>query len=280
MIKKRGIQIFQKFSKQEFTKYLEGELLSFKTIILYIKVIKVIRRKLNGYSKEEIKEFLKKHPRKYYRSALKYYLEYMGKHIKLPTKIKEPPRDESKIKNINRLDLKATLEKIEPKLQPQEKLIIEILYWTGKRISEVLKIKKRDVDFENKEIIFYTKGGLIKKVPITDELFLKIKKYYKDKELLASDDLFYPTRWGKGDKTHTKYMIFRNRINKLDKEFIPILNRTHNFRRAIINYIALKKGVEYANAFIGHANMNTTMVYVSEQTKQKFIETAFKVIQK
>jgi len=253
--------------------------LSDLTINLYVRYVKLFHKNYPEFNKENCILFLKERPRKYIKSALKYYAKFLGIDIDFP-KLKEPPK--KKEFNIDREDLKKILE--QANLDEETKLIYEIAYYTGARIREILNLKVNDIDKDddgNIIIKFKTKGNQFRAVPIPYALKKKIDNFVHQKGLLSAEPVFYTDVKAKEDILEAKYCRLKRALKKIqDKKIRKILSNTHNFRRALINFLLAKTGdVLICKEFVGHNKLETTMKYVSQITKKQKIQQGFKIIQ-
>jgi len=264
---KKNNKIFHKGTFKEIKEFLNQFFLSDRTKELYLYIIKSFIKNTKEINEETIRKYLKKRPRSYVKSAVRYYLMYLGlkkyEIEELLPKIKEPTK---------KLKVEITRNKLREyvnKLEGVERLIYEILYWTGSRISEVLNLRANQI--KDRYITFHTKGDKERVCPIIDnKLYEMLKKYIENKWIY--EELFYPQKKHKFKKL--KYELYK----KYPKEIVSVLLKTHNFRRVIASRIIEKKGVAHAQKFLGHSNINTTMRYVTEITDKKLIEESVEVL--
>jgi len=74
----------------------------------------------------------------------------------------------------------------------RDRLILELLYFTGIRRAELINIKINDIDFFDKSVKVTGKRNKERKIPLTNNMLEKIKKYLdlKNKENRLSEYLF------------------------------------------------------------------------------------------
>ena len=70
----------------------------------------------------------------------------------------------------------------------REKVILEILYGSGIRVSELVNIKIKDIDFSNKTILIFGKGSKERIVPFGDYALDAINMYMDEGAKPASPD--------------------------------------------------------------------------------------------
>jgi integrase/recombinase XerC len=138
----------------------------------------------------------------------------------------------------------------------RDKLIIELFYVTGIRLSELVNIKISDVDFNNNLIKVLGKRNKERLIPlsisIVNELEFFIKKYDLNQYLF--------TNLG-GTKVYNKlvYRVVKKYISKISsvsKKSPHILR--HTFATHMLNNGA---DINAIKELLGHANLSATQVY-------------------
>lgn len=136
--------------------------------------------------------------------------------------------------------------------------IIDMLYSTGMRISELVQLNIEDVDFEKRECIVFGKGSK-ERIAYFDA---KTKVHLLD--YLDSRDDENPALFVRLRKPHGRIKI--GGVEKLMRELGQELHiqrvHPHKFRRTMATK-AIDKGmpVEQVQKLLGHAEIDTTMEY-------------------
>ncbi len=155
--------------KQEYENYLRLRNLSSKTIKSYSRIIEdFIRKSSNNPSNDDVKKYLlksieKKESTSYIKqkySALRILFKIIGKQseFKLPNY-----KTESKIPEIlNKTEISKIIKEIK---NLKHRLIVQLIYSAGLRVSELTNLKPKDIDIERK--IIYIRQGKGKKDRIT-----------------------------------------------------------------------------------------------------------------
>lgn len=149
--------------------------------------------------------------------------------------------------------------------------LIEFLYSTGCRVSEVVSIKVDDVDWENGEVIVTGKGNKSRPVYLNVRAQLALKRYLKGRHN-QTDYLFSSTR-RLGNKP-----IDKSSLEKICKQMgyeagINRKLRPHEVRHTFATD-ALEKGVpiEDVQVMLGHERMETTLIYTKINQNKVHLE--------
>lgn len=176
---------------------------------------------------------------------------YIGKN---PTDGIKAIKKEKRIK-------KAISEKDLEKLRSQaktkrDKAIIDVLYSTGVRVSELISINKTDL--EGDEIIVFGKGEKERTVYINARAQLSIQEYISSRT--DSNNALFVTL----NKPHTR--ISKGAVEKMIRDLGKNLGmekiHPHRFRRTMATN-ALNRGmpIEEVQQLLGHSNIGTTTIY-------------------
>lgn len=145
----------------------------------------------------------------------------------------------------------------------RNKAMLELMYSSGLRVSELLDLKVNDIDLNNNIVKCFGKGSKERIVPISDiateSLTLYINKYrngiLKEKE---SDLLFLNMHAGK--LTRQGFFKILKELAKekgINKEFSPHTIR-HSFATHLLDYGADLRSIQ---TMLGHENIKTTQIY-------------------
>ena len=160
------------------------------------------------------------------------------------------------------------------KVSLRDKLIVLLLLYTGIRVSELVSIRLKDLDFLTMQLHVVGKGGKIREVPLRSEVVDVAKEY------MATER--------KGHKfSHSEYLLLTQRSGKMDRdavnkllnkhgEYLGITMRPHKFRHTFCTRL-LKAGVPLTTTakIAGHARIQTTAAFyinTSRQDKQHAVE--------
>ena len=140
------------------------------------------------------------------------------------------------------------------------KMLISIFYATGMRLSELINLKERQIDYSRSEVKVVGKGNKERIIPISRGLAKEMQEYcvLKRKEFGHSDTLLVTER---GKKLYPKYAYLQvkqvlSKASTLDKKS-PLVLR-HSFATHLMNGGADLNAVK---ELLGHSSLAATQVY-------------------
>jgi integrase/recombinase XerC len=142
-------------------------------------------------------------------------------------------------------------------------MIIEMFYFTGIRLSELMNLKNSDIDFQNNTIKVTGKRNKERIIPITMEFTEEIKKFIllkQESELDNSNKDYYFVNQ-KGEKLYPKaiYRVINSYlqlVTSIDKKSPHVIR--HSFATHMLNHGADLNAIK---EILGHANLSATQVY-------------------
>lgn len=286
---------------QKFIEYLEYEKgYSKKTIISYENDLELF----NNYLKENkitniknieyntIRKYLSYlHDNKYEASsvsrkisALRSFFKYNIKEKIITTNpmtlISNPKKEKKLPKYLNYEETEKLLNSIEinKKEGIQERLILELLYSTGIRVSELVNIKIKDIKIKENQINILGKGNKERIVLFGEKAKEIIKLYlnaYKEGFIgNISNQYLLINKKGKQLTTNKIELIVKDALRKssLKLNISPHTLR-HTFATHMLDNGADLKSVQ---ELLGHENLKTTAIYThisNERLKQVFLKS-------
>lgn len=158
----------------------------------------------------------------------------------------------------------------------RDKAILEVLYATGIRISELTNLKMQDVDFANKVVRVFGKGSKERIVPI-NKYALKYLGMYLDirGSFLKGKLTDYIFLNSKGEAiSRESFGLELNKIVKkqgLNKRVTPHMLR-HSFATHMLNQGADLRSIQ---ELLGHSDISTTTIYThvsNEKVKNDYLK--------
>ena len=174
------------------------------------------------------------------------------------------------ILNVEEISQMINSINIKEKFGQRNKTIIEILYGTGIRVSELIELKISNIFFKENLIRVLGKGDKERFVPIG----LKAKKSIIDyinndrkcqKIEESSNDILILSKYGKKITRHMIFTLIKNISKKsgITKKISP-----HTFRHSFASHL-LKNGADLRTIqlILGHENITTTEIYTHLDSK-------------
>ena len=144
----------------------------------------------------------------------------------------------------------------------RDKAMLELMYGTGLRVSELVSLTVYDVDFYNAFLRIKGKGSKERIVPINNAS-LKYLKLYLDRRCLllkkkTSYELFLNAR-GEGI---SRQGFFKNLKKILAKKGMPVNISPHSLRHSFATHL-IENGADLRSVqtMLGHSDITTTKIY-------------------
>lgn len=136
--------------------------------------------------------------------------------------------------------------------------IIDLLYSTGIRVGELMRLNRKDINFNDRECIVLGKGDKERKVYFDAKAKIHLQEYLKMRS--DDNDALLVTL----DAPHVRLKIsgVEIRLRNLGKQAKVERIHPHKFRRTMATR-AIDKGmpVEQVQKLLGHSQIDTTMQY-------------------
>ncbi len=241
--------------------------ISKKNIVQYLELLKKENLKTTSIARKltSIKNFHK-------------YLYAIGKVKDDVALTVERPRLEKKLPNVLTIEEVDSLLDIDlnTPFDYRNKAMLELLYGTGLRISELLNLKIFDIDFENCIIRCIGKGNKERIVPIGEYVIKYLQEYLNYRKLLLK-------------KKNNDYLFLNNLGTKLSRfSFFKILKKLlkdktinknispHSIRHSFATHM-LECGADLRSIqeLLGHSDISTTRIYThisNNKIKKDYIE--------
>lgn len=199
------------------------------------------------------------------RSFLKFHLK-QGNITQLPTANTVAPKMNKRLPAF--LKEPETLQLLESLNSSTEdwkslnaKMLISLFYATGMRLSELINLKERQLDFGRSQVRVLGKGNKERLIPVNKEIMAAIRHYQdlKRKEFDTKEEVLLVTE--KGKKMYPRYAwLAVNRSlalsSTLDKKSPHVLR--HTFATHLMNNGADLNAVK---ELLGHSSLAATQVY-------------------
>lgn len=285
---------------KEFIKYLQNEKRYPDTTISsyerdldnYYGYIELKKLNYQTINKDEIRDYLKYLDNLKYSkstisrilSTLRHFYSYLVINNVIQTnqfKLIRNPKKDKKLPNFLQNDeLQKVFDTIEldTPLGIRNRLIIELLYATGLRVSELTNLTINDIDISNKEIRVMGKGEKERIVYFGDYAKKYLTIYLDDsrKELLNHKRTNYLLINNQGEPLSTRgvQMVIEDIVKKAAlKHNISPHSLRHTFATDLLNNGADLKSVQ---ELLGHSSLSTTQIYThitNERLRSVYLQT-------
>ncbi len=143
------------------------------------------------------------------------------------------------------------------KAQTRDIAIIELLFASGMRVSELCDLKCKDIDFAQGIIKIFGKGSKERIIQICSKDVLKILENYYC--LFQPDNYFFINRLGNQISTQSVRLLVKKcaKSVKLPKHITP-----HTFRHTFATLLLEEDvDIKYIQNLLGHSSIITTQIY-------------------
>ena len=211
-------------------------------------------------------------------SSIKNFLKYINENedfesidisdIKLKSSKKLP-----EVLSINDIENMINFYDHETYLDSRNRTVIDVLYSTGCRVSELCDINISDIDLDEKYLKLKGKGSKQRIVPIGSMLYKNLMQYLNVRETFLQnrgEPLFLSKSKNKLDRTAVFRIIKKTAKNiSLQTDVHP-----HTLRHSAATHM-LEGGCDLRTVqeFLGHSSVSTTQIYT--KVTKEFLEEAF-----
>ena len=143
-------------------------------------------------------------------------------------------------------------------IERRDKAMIEMLYATGMRISELVNLKLVDIDMQRCVIKVLGKGSKERLIPFGESALESLNNYLSDRADSASKEVFLSNRGSKLTRVSfwkriKVYLLRENMKNSISP---------HTLRHAFATHL-LNRGADLRSVqlLLGHSDLSTTQIY-------------------
>lgn len=227
----------------------------------------------------ENKQLMTRRTQGYHAIALRSFLKWLIKNdyaVMAPDKIDLPKVEERRVKfltgeQVDRLLNAPSQDALQGK---RDKAILEVLFSTGLRVSELTKLDRDKVNLDTREFGIVGKGGKARVVFLSSRATDWLVKYLNER-----DDHFKPLfihHKGKDDPTtpDEKMRLTPRSVQRMIKKYshkmkMPIEVTPHVMRHSFATDL-LNAGADIRSVqeMLGHKNISTTQIYTHVTNRQ------------
>ena len=143
-------------------------------------------------------------------------------------------------------------------IEQRDKAMIEMLYATGMRISELVNLKITDIDMNRSVIKVMGKGSKERLIPFGESASEALFNYLKIRKDSSSKEVFISNR----GKKITRVAFWQRIKVYLLRENLKISISPHTLRHAFATHL-LNRGADLRSVqlLLGHSDLSTTQIY-------------------
>jgi len=169
----------------------------------------------------------------------------------------------------NDLNSNSKIETYTYKAQIRNIAIVELLFATGIRISELCSLKTSDIDLKTGIIKVFGKGSKERIIQLCNSDIKSLLKKYRKLHInhINANDCFFINRLGQSISTQSVRLMLHQYVQKsgISKHITP-----HTFRHTFATLL-LEENVDirYIQNMLGHSTITTTQIYTHINTESQ-----------
>lgn len=245
-----------------------------------LEMIGKFRLSLNRLEDKKGEQLLQGKSQNYHIIALRAFLKFLirqGYDVLAPEKVDLAVSEAREVSFLERDELESIMESVNVSTSPglRDRAILEMLYSTGLRVSEIAALNRDSISLERQEFSVKGKGKKTRIVFISDRCKEWITRYLESRTDNATS-LFVPARIGMEGRLSTKAIeeIVRKyaRLAGIVKKVTP-----HTLRHTFATQMLMKGAdIRSVQEFLGHASIATTQIYTHvTNAKLREVHTKF-----
>lgn len=222
---------------------------------------------------------LKRITQNYYVIALRSFLRFLIKNdykTLEPSKIDLPKAESRSLKFLEREQIERLVTAVDTSKEEgkRDRTIIELLFSTGLRVSELVKLNHGQINIDRREFGVIGKGGRARVVFISDRAAEWLKRYLSERK-----DKFKPLfiRYSGAvseENGGERMRLTARSVERIVKKYVraarlPVDATVHTLRHSFATDL-LTNGADLRSVqeMLGHKNISTTQIYTHITNKQ------------
>jgi integrase/recombinase XerD len=202
-------------------------------------------------------------------SSLKRFYQFLARRGRIeidPTLKLDPPKKPPRFpKALSEEDVEALLGRPDAAtpLGLRDRAMLEVLYASGLRVSELVRLKLAEVSYDMGVVRVFGKGAKERLVPLGEEALAWLARYSKESRRLllgkrSSDYVFVTGRGTPMTRQAFWHLIKRHARAALPGKSLSPHTLRHAFATHLLNHGADLRVVQL---LLGHADISTTQIY-------------------
>ena len=207
-------------------------------------------------------------------AAIKAFYRYLYREklvdINPAANVKAPKKNKALPEFLTESEIKRIIDQVS---NQRDRAILELLYATGMRISELCSLNFENMNLEENEITVFGKGGKERIVLVSNKARKILLKYMESRDIAPNNPVFTSIN-GNRLLPRQVHRVIAKAVQKagLSKKVSP-----HTFRHTFATRM-LEKGADLrvVQELLGHASISNTQIYTHvsvERLRQTYINT-------
>ncbi len=223
----------------------------------------------------------------YHVIALRAFLRWLAKHdypTLSPEKVDLPKSESRSLKFLSADQMEHFLNqpRISTDIGLRDKAILEVLFSTGLRVSELVKLNRDQIDLKRREFGVVGKGGRARVVFLSERAVKWLKKYL-DSRQDSWKPLFIHYKGGKDEgKDGGRMRLTARSVQRIVEKYsqkakLPVKATPHVIRHSFAtDLLVAGADLRAVQEMLGHKNISTTQIYTHVTNRQlRSIHQAF-----
>lgn len=229
---------------------------------------------------------LKKVTQNYYVIALRSFLRYLVRKdlgVMAPEKIELPKTESRSLKFLDRDQLERLISGPDTSKEAglRDRAIMEMLFSTGLRVSELCKLDRGQINLERREFGIIGKGGRARVVFLSDRAELWLTQYLNMRKD-SFKPLFIRYSGSQDIEMNEKMRLTSRSVQRLMEKYVqkaglPVKATPHVLRHSFATDLLINGAdLRSVQELLGHKNVATTQIYTHVTNAQlKDVHKAF-----
>ena len=207
-------------------------------------------------------------------TTIKNYHAYLEKEkiapINVTLGIKRPKLKKTIAKTLSMDDINTLLDiNLLTPFDYRNKAMLELVYGTGLRVSELVNLTLNNIDFTNCIIRIVGKGNKERIIPLGEYSMYYLNLYMEKRPLLEKNNLGEKLFLNNHGKGITRQGFFKILKNLLEEKHLNVEASPHTLRHSFATHL-LEGGADLKSIqeMLGHSDISTTRMY-THVTNQK-----------
>lgn len=143
----------------------------------------------------------------------------------------------------------------------RDRIVLELLYGTGMRSSELIGLKESDIQFSKSQLKVLGKGNKERIIPLHGDLVQLLKEYIKQRNVIASASNKFLIVTDSENKAYPRF-VYRI-VNRIISQVATVSKKSPHVLRHTFATHLLNNGAELnaIKELLGHSSLAATQVY-------------------